>query len=98
VEARIAAMRTQMPLLKVCRFETNWLNNVGRVYALFDELGLEYDKLLLAAKVGIREHDKEEEKTGPAMARGRGAQMLSQFRELLSHRGLELLPEWAAVR
>jgi hypothetical protein len=98
VEARIASMRAQMPLLKVCRFETNWLNNISRVYGLFDELGIEYDKLLLAARVGIREHDKEEEKTGPALARDRAQSMLSQFRELLSHRGLQLPPEWAAVR
>jgi len=97
VEARIAAMRAQMPTLKVCRFETNWLNNVSKVYALFDELHVEYDKLLLAARVGIREHDKEDEKTGPALARGRAQEMLSQFRALLGQRGFDLPREWLAA-
>jgi hypothetical protein len=97
VEARIAAMRAQMPSLKVCRFETNWLNNVARVYELFDDLGLEYDKLLLAAKVGIREHDKAEEKTGPALARGRAQEMLLQFRHLLADRCFAMPSEWFAA-
>jgi hypothetical protein len=97
VEARIAAMRAQMPTLKVCRFETNWLNNVSKVYALFDELHVEYDKFLLAARVGIREHDKEDEKTGPALARGRAQEMLSEFRALLGQRGFDLPREWLAA-
>jgi hypothetical protein len=98
VEARIASMRAQMPSLKICRFETNWLNDIGKVYELFDDLGIEYDKLLLAAKVGIREHEKDEEKTGPELAREQAQEMLAIFRKLLAHRGLELPLEWPALR
>lgn len=88
VEARIAAMRLQLPALKVCRFETNWLNDVAKVFELFEDLGIEFDRLLLAAKVGIREHEKEDEKTGPELPLSQAQDMLSRFRELLSARGL----------
>jgi hypothetical protein len=87
VEARIAAMRRQLPSLKVCRFETNWLNDVAKVFELFEDLGIEFDSLLLAAKVGTREHDKEDQKTAPALPRSQGHDMLGRFRELLSARG-----------
>jgi hypothetical protein len=89
VEARIYAWRAQMPSLRVVRFETEWLNDVAKVFELLDGLGVKFDRQATAAKVGIREHDKEHQKQGPALPAAQAEEMHSRFLVLLAGRGLQ---------
>jgi len=88
IEARISAWRALMPLLKFVRFETDWLNDAGKVFELLDDLGLDYDRQTVAARVGIREHDKEHQKISPALPSTQAQEMHSRYRQLLAARGL----------
>jgi hypothetical protein len=87
VELRISAWSAQMPSLKIVRFETDWLNDATRVFELLDGLGMEYDKSRVEARIGIREHEKVEQKLRPALLSGETQIMLDLFREMLSVRG-----------
>ena len=89
VEARIYAWRAQVPSLKVVRFETEWLNDTGKVFELLEGLGIDFDKQTTASKVGIREHDKEEQKKGAALPAAQAEEMHSRFLALLASRGLQ---------
>jgi hypothetical protein len=89
VELRISAWSAQMPSLHIARFETDWLNDAARVFALLDSLGIEYDKRQVEARVGIREHEKEEDKLRPALLAGETQIMLDLFREMLASRGFD---------
>jgi hypothetical protein len=88
VEARISAWHAQMPSLKFARFETDWLNDADKVFELLEDLGVDYDGQMMAARVGIREHDKEQQKISAALPPAQAEEMHSRFRELLAIRGL----------
>jgi hypothetical protein len=88
VEARIAAWRAEMPAVKIIDFETRWLNDLGRVCSLFDELGLEYDMSALAAVVGAREHTKDQQKIGAALSAEEAGRKTYRFRRLLERMGM----------
>jgi hypothetical protein len=89
VESRISAWRAQMPSLKIVRFETDWLNDAEKVFELFDALGVDYDRQIVATKVGIHEHDKEQQKMGPALPSEQAQEMHSLYRKLLANRRLQ---------
>jgi hypothetical protein len=95
VEQRISAWRARIPGLRIARFETDWLNDIQRIFALLDGLDMVYDKQRVAALVGIREHDKEQMKKSPALPPAQAQEMASRFRDLLMQRGFELPREGA---
>lgn len=84
VEARIAAWRARRPDIHVVDFETRWLNDIEHVANLFDLLGLEYDSVQLAKRVGVKEHTKHRQKVGAALPPEEAAWRASQFKELLA--------------
>ncbi len=85
VEARIAAWRTRNPTIPLIDFETHWLNDLDRVCGLFDGLGLQYDKTLLAPLVGSKENTREHQKVG-ALPPQEALQMAARFLQLLKER------------
>ena len=89
VELRISVLSAQMPSLKIVRFETGWLNDATRVFELLDGLGIEYDKGRVEARIGIREHEKVEQKLRPALSSGETQIMLDLFLEMLASRGFD---------
>ncbi len=94
VEARISAWSAQVPRLKIARFETEWLNDAARVFELLDNLGIDCDRRRVEARVGIREHDREQHKLRPALASAKSRDMLSMFREKLATRGVDMPADW----
>jgi hypothetical protein len=90
VESRISAWRAQMPSLKIVRFETDWFNDESKVFELLDDLGVDYDERVVAARVGIREHDREQHKKGLALPSAQAREMHSRYRKLLANRGLQI--------
>ena len=64
VEARIAAWRARMPAVRVVDFETQWLNDLGRVCHLLDGLGVQYEKARLAPLVGAKSTPRIIRKSG----------------------------------
>jgi hypothetical protein len=90
VELRISALSARIPSLHIARFETDWLNDTARVFELLDGLGIEYDKRRVEARVGMREHEKEEDKLRPALLAGETQVMLDLFREMLASRGFDM--------
>jgi hypothetical protein len=87
VEARIAAWRASMPAVQVIDFETRWLNDLGRVCGLLDQLGMPYERAPLALLVGTREHTKDHQKIGAALAAEEAEQKAGRFRQLLEQLG-----------
>jgi hypothetical protein len=83
VEARIAAWRARMPTLKFVRFETHWFNDLNKVSALLDELGIRYASPPIKAVIGAREHIKEHQKLLVPLPAELAREMASRFEELL---------------
>ena len=87
VEARVAAWRARTPAVTVIDFETGWLNDLARVCSLLDGLGMQYERARLAPLVGAREHTKEHQKTGTALAPEEAQRKAARFLLLLEQRG-----------
>ena len=83
VEARIADWRARMPAVTVVDFETKWLNDLGRVCSLLDQLGLQYDTARLATLIGTREHTKDWQKIDDPLPAQEAEQKAERFRQLL---------------
>jgi hypothetical protein len=74
-----------MPAVRVVDFETQWLNDLGRVCSLLDGLGVQYERARLAPLVGGKEHTKDHQKIGTALPAQESEQRAARFRELLEH-------------
>jgi hypothetical protein len=85
VEARIRAWRARTPTIRVIDFETEWLNDLDRVYSLMDGLGVQYDRARLAPLVGARVHTKAHQKIGGALPAQEAQQKADRFQQLLEH-------------
>jgi len=83
VEARISQWRARLPMLKFVRFETDWFNDANKVFELFDELDIRYERPPIEAVIGKREHTKAHQKIGVALPAERVQEMASRFAELL---------------
>jgi len=83
IEARIALWRASVPAVTVIDFETRWLNDLGRVCSLMEQLGVQYEKTRLAALIGAREHTKERQKVRTALPAEEAEHKAYRFRELL---------------
>jgi hypothetical protein len=83
VEARIAQWRARFPTVQCIRFETQWLNDANKVCELLDGLGIPYERPLIEAKVGLKEHTKDHIKTGVVLAAGQAREMAARFSALL---------------
>jgi hypothetical protein len=92
VEARVAAWRARMPAVTVIDFETGWLNDLGRVCGLLEELGVQYERARLAPLVGAKEHTKDHQKTGAALPAQEADQKADRFRQLLEDLGTKAQP------
>jgi hypothetical protein len=90
VEMRFARWRARLPLMKVAHFDTNWFNDRPRVFHLFDELGLEYERSKVESLVMQREHTKSALKVLPALAVSTAEEMDQRFQQLLYARGLDV--------
>jgi hypothetical protein len=90
VEARIAAWRAMMPAVTVIDFETGWLNDLGRVCGLLEELGVPYERARLAPLVGAKEHTKDHQKIGAALPAQEAGQKAERFRLLLESRAIHV--------
>lgn len=83
VEARISVWRARIPTLKFVRFETHWFNDMGRVSALLDELGISCAMEQIEGVVGTRQHAKEQQKLRTPLPSAQVEEMVSRFEELL---------------
>jgi hypothetical protein len=90
VEMRFAAWRARLPSMKVAHFDTEWFNDRSRVFQLFDELGLDYQRSNVASLVLQREHTKSDLKVLPALASAAAEEMDQRFQDLLLARGLDV--------
>jgi hypothetical protein len=86
VEARITALRASLPAVRVIDFETSWLNDLGRVCGLLDDLGVRYDRSLLEPLVGAREHTKDDQKVSASLPPEEAQARAARFRELIERR------------
>ena len=83
IEARIALWRVSVPAVTVIDFETRWLNDLGRVCSLMEQLGVQYEKARLAALMGVREHIKQPQKIRTALSAEEAEHKAYCFRQLL---------------
>jgi len=90
IEMRIYAWRTKMPSLKVVRFETRWLNSKEKLMELLDNLGFDYEASRIQPIAGQHENLREEQKRIAALSIAEAQHMLSEFLELLAHRGIDV--------
>lgn len=87
VEARVQDWRTRLPEVRFHRFETPWFNDSRRVHGLLRDLGIRYDPEAIEARVGKREHVREEQKRLDAVPPELAREMLESFEEALRARG-----------
>jgi hypothetical protein len=66
-------------------FETQWLNDLGRVCGVLDGLDVQYERARLAPLVGAKEHAKDHQKVGTALPVQEAERRAARFRELLEH-------------
>jgi hypothetical protein len=90
IEMRIYAWRLKMPSLKVVRFETRWLNDKEKLMELLDNLGIDFEASRIEPTVGQNENLREEQKRIAALPIAQAQHMLSEFLELLAHRGIDV--------
>ncbi|HEY2036842.1 MAG TPA: hypothetical protein VGG96_07500 [Steroidobacteraceae bacterium] len=98
VEARVAALRTSLPALKIVRFETAWLGEEQKVRQLFAELGVACGELPVEPPlIGAVLNQRDEQKSVPALSAEQAESMLLRFREALRRCGAEPRPAPAQV-
>jgi hypothetical protein len=90
VEMRFARWRVRLPSMKVAHFDTNWFNDRPRVFQLFDELGLDYERSKVESVVIGKEHTKSTLKVLPPLALSTAERMDQSFQDLLHSRGLDV--------
>lgn len=94
MEARVHLWRGRLANTRFHRFETQWINDRTRTFALLDGLEIEYDRERLSAAIGVKESTKEQRTEGRAHSRDQtltreAAQHLHEhFREALAERNL----------
>lgn len=86
IETRVAFWREHMPMLKMIRFETAWLNDLPKICDLLAELGIQYESAMIEGVVGAREHGKTDQKVDAPLATARANEMSLRFLELLRAR------------
>jgi hypothetical protein len=72
-----------VPAVTVIDFETRWLNDLGRVCSLMEELCVQYETARLAALIGAREHTKERQKVRAALPAEEAEHKAYRFQQLL---------------
>ena len=90
VEMRFARWRDRLPSMKVAHFDAEWFNDRQRVFQLFDELGLDYERSKLESAVIRKEHTKSTLKVLPPLASSTAERMDQSFQALLHSRGLDV--------
>lgn len=94
MEARVRLWRSRLPNIRFHRFETHWINDRVRTFALLDGLDIEYDKELLSAAIGVKESTKEQRTEGRAHERDKtlthevAHHLHERFRQALKDRNL----------
>ena len=99
-EARVKFWRERLPSLRFHHFETRWINDCDRIFALLDDLTIEYDRDQLRSVIGTRKNTREERlkthaKHSNEQVRDQEAaqRMNERFKDVLQSRGLgKLLP------
>jgi len=89
-ELRIAALRAEMPSLRMAHFDTAWFNDKWRVLQLLRELGIDYDEVRIESAVGRRDNDKVKDKVLPALPGEQAEQMHRRFQQLLTDRAFDI--------
>ena len=93
-ESRVRLWRDKLPRIRFHRFETQWINDRARIFALMDDLKIKCDRDLLSTAVGVKEDTKAQRAKSQTLSR---EQVLSQetarkmderFREVLADRNL----------
>ena len=82
-EARVAFWKNKAPRVKFCQFETAWFNDVNKVVALMNDLGVAYDYPALLGKVGTRENDIQKKKGQEGLSWEIAQEMTARFEALL---------------
>lgn len=90
VEARIAALRTRLPFLRMVRFETADLDDKDKVMRLFADLGMTCDPLHIEPLIGGILNQREEQKFLSALPLAQAQFMLLHFHDALVRRGVDL--------
>jgi hypothetical protein len=88
VEARVAEWRRRLPTVPFIRFETQWLNDPERVFALTNELGIAVDRRKVDELVGMKENVREHHKQIAPLSGEEALRMLRRFEGLLDRAGL----------
>jgi hypothetical protein len=86
IEARVAEWRRRLLAVPFVRFETGWLNDPERLYALAIALGVAVDRRQIDSLIGVRENKKEHEKLIAPLPREEADRMLERFVALLQQR------------
>ena len=90
IEQRISTWRRRLPAGQFVRFETGWLNEPARVFALFDALNLPYSPPPILEQVGARIHAREYHKRSAAIPADLATDMHHRFQRLLLDRGVDV--------
>ncbi|HEX5461312.1 MAG TPA: hypothetical protein VFX20_15215 [Steroidobacteraceae bacterium] len=89
VEARIAALRTRLPALRMVRFETAELHDKDKVLRLFAALGIACDAAQIEPLIGGILNQREEQKCLSPLPLAQAESMLLRFHDAVSRRGIE---------
>lgn len=90
VEARIAALRTRLPSLKIVRFETADLDDKDKVLRLFADLGIACDPPQIEPLIGGILNQREEQKSLSPLPLAQAQFMLLHLHDALVQRGIDL--------
>ena len=86
IEARVEDWRRRLRGIPFVTFETAWLNDPERLFALATALGVAVDIRQLHSLIGVRENEKDREKLIAPLAPLEAERMLEHFVALLQRR------------
>jgi hypothetical protein len=86
IETRVRDWRLRLPTVPFVGFETGWLNNPERLFALASTLGVAVDKPQIDSLIGDSAHGREEQKMIPPLSPDVAHGMLEHFVALLQRR------------
>jgi len=86
IEARVDEWRRRLPAVPFVRFDTAWLSDTERLFALATALGVAVDKQRIESLIGVKENEKAKEKLLAPLPPEDANRMFEQFVALLHRR------------
>jgi hypothetical protein len=90
LEARVIYWKERLPNLTFVDFRTEDLNNKEKLFALLNQLGIDFDEEVILTKINTKAHARQHQKVASPLPEDEAEEMHCDFRNLLMEKGYSI--------